>query len=369
LTGRSQAESRRRQAPVLSLCLVLAGTLAVPLGLRAINSALPGAEVRDSYLPTVETPRPREPFDQAAADAVRGVQPHFVVIGDSIAGIRIDPLHLSRLSRTRTVGLFTPGSPVAYWYLAFKNLVADNGLKEARGAIFFFRDDQLTTQVQVTPGSLDRVARDREPELDRVLAANRLGVFSEVHRLARSAYQFDRTRLWLEPRLVQAPSTFALRASTFALRASADKTADKALTAPELINAINTQVFALDRLRAFEAADLAQANDASLDFAANVDASLLPELIRLADRSQIRLAFIRAQRRPTAAGPPPQSPALQQYVNDLKAWLEARGAYVYDDWGDPDEPLSLYADGDHLTSAGRLRYTERFAERHARFLQ
>ena len=43
--------------------------------------------------------------------------------------------------------------------------------------------------------------------------------------------------------------------------------------------------------------------------------------------------------------------------------------YFHDDWGDPEAPLSLYADGDHLTAAGRIRYTERFAERHARFFQ
>jgi len=343
---------------VLSLAIVLAGTLIVPLGLRVLNHALPGAEVRDSYLPTVETPRPREPFDQAAADAVRDVQPQFVVIGDSMAGIRIDPLQLSRQSRTSVVGLYQQGSPVAYWYLAFKNLAAENDLKNLRGAIFFFRDDQLTTQVQVTPGSLDRVARDREPELDRVLAANRLGGFADVHRAARTVYQFDRTRIWLEPKLLGAPATFALRA-----------TVDKALTAPELVTAINTEVFALDRLRPFEAADLAAASGSALDFDANVDDSLLPEIIRLAERSKIKLAFIRVQRRPTAAGPPPQSPALKTYVDALKGYLEARGAYFHDDWGDPDEPLSAYADGDHLTAEGRIRYTQRFAERHARFLQ
>ena len=338
---------------VLSLGLVLAGTLAVPLGLRALNSALPGAEVRDSYLPTVETPRPREPFDQAAADAVREVQPRFVVIGDSMAGIRIDPLQLSRQAHTQVVGLYQQGSPVAYWYLAFKNLAVENDLKSLRGAIFFFRDDQLTTQVQVTPGSLDRVARDREPELDRVLAANRLGVFSEIHRAARSVYQFDRTRTWLEPLLLQAPA----------------KLAATTMPSSELLKAINTEVFALDRLRAFEAADLAAAQGQALDFQANVGESLLPEIIRLAEGKQVKLAFIRVQRRPAADGPPPQSPALIAYVNALKAYLEARGAYFHDDWGDPDQPLSVYADGDHLTAEGRMRYTQRFAERHARFLQ
>ena len=337
---------------VLSLIVVLAGTLLVPLGLRVVNGALPGAAVRDSYLPSVENPRPREPFDQQTADLVREVQPQFVVIGDSMAGIRIDPRQLSRLTNTAVVGLYQQGSPVAYWYLALKNLVAENDLNSVRGAILFFRDDQLTTQVQVAPGSLDRVAREREPELDRILAAEKLGTFSSVHRAARDAYQYDRTRVWLEPLLTRWPATVADPAQPDAL-----------------LNAINTEVFALDRLRKFEGSDLAAATDDALDFAANVDGSLLPEILRVAREHNIKLAFIRVQRRPTPDGPPAQSEALRKYVEDLKAYLIANGAYFHDDWGDPEEPLSLYADGDHLTGEGRVRYTELFARRHARFFQ
>lgn len=331
---------------VLSIAVVLAGTLLVPLGLRAVNSALPGADVRDSYLPTVETPRPRQPFDEEGAAAVREVQPQFVVIGDSMAGIRIDPLQLSRLTRTRAIGLYQQGSPVAYWYLAFKNLVVQNDLKSIRGALFFFRDDQLTTQVQVSPGALDRVARDQEPELDRVLAADRLGAFSDLHRAARAVYQYDRTRVWLEPWLTQAPAP-----------------------SPELLDTMNNEVFALDKLRKFEASDLAQSEAPALDFGANVDGSLLPEILRLARDANIRLAFIRVQRRPTPDGPPPQPAALTTYVADLKAYLEASGAYFHDDWGDPDQPFSSYADGDHLTAEGRVRYTQRFAERHGQYFR
>ncbi len=334
------------RAQVASLAVVLAGTIFLPLGLRAVNSALPGAEVRDSYLPTIESPRPREPFDQAAADAVRQVQPEFVVIGDSMAGIRIDPRQLSRLTHTRTIGLYQQGSPVAYWYLAFKNLVVQNGLTSARGVVFFFRDDQLTTQVQVSPGALDRVARDAEPELDRILAADRLGALSEVHRAARAVYQYDRTRLWLEPRLNHVTAS-----------------------SPQLLETINTSVFALEQLRKFEAADLAPAQDAALTFSERVSGSLLPAMLRLARDAKIRLAFIRAQRRPTADGPPPQSPALKKYTADLAAYLAANGAYFHDDWGDAGEPLSAYADGDHLTAAARLQYTDVFAARHARFFQ
>lgn len=329
---------------------MLAGTALIPLGLRAVNGFLPGAGITASYIPTIETPRRREPFDEASAAAVREAQPQYVVIGDSMAGVRINPATLSKRVGRTVAGLYHPGSPVAYWYLAFKNLVVENELKTIRGAVFFFRDDQLTTQVVVDPLLLDRVARAEEPELDRVLATHRLGRFARVHRVARSIYEYDETRVWLEPKLTRAPAIVA-----------DDPDA--------LLTAINTEVFALDRLRAFEASDLAQADDAMLDFDQQVGRSLLPAILDLADAAGIRVAFVCAQRRPTESGPAPRSEALTAYLGKLEQYLTARGAYFHDDRGDPDQPLSIYADGDHLTGRGRELYTERFAERHARFFQ
>jgi hypothetical protein len=152
--------------------VVIASTLLLPLGLRAINASLPGAGAYSSYLPSIETPRPREAFDEDGAAAMREAQPEFVIVGDSMAGIRIDPRHLSRLTGRSVAGLYSQGTPVAYWYLQLKNLVVENGLSKVRGAVIFFRDDQLTTQVQVNGPILDRVARDHEPELDRVRIAS-----------------------------------------------------------------------------------------------------------------------------------------------------------------------------------------------------
>jgi hypothetical protein len=339
---------------VLSLCAVIAAAATLPLGLWAVNAVIPGAAARASYLPTIETPRPREPFDEAAASALREAQPEFIIIGDSMAGVRIDPRHLSRVSGRSVAGLYQQGSPVAFWYLQLKNMVAGNGLSKMRGAVLFFRDDQLTTQVEVNGPILDRVARDHEPELDRVFAAHRLGRFSDVHRAARAVYQFDLTRTWLEPRLIRAPA--------FVLRATAGKPAD-------LVDAINNEIFALDKLRPFEAADLPQAEEALLEFDQQVGRSVLPLIMDVAEQSNIRLAFIRVQRRPTPNGPPPQSEALIRYLERLRAYLTARGAYYHDDYGDPHQPLDVYADGDHLRSDQRLLYSERFAKQHAAFFQ
>jgi hypothetical protein len=343
-----------RRAQALSLCVVIAAAAALPFGLRAVNAAIPGAAGHSTFLPTIETPRPREPFDEEAAAALRAAQPEFVIIGDSMAGVRIDPRHLSRVSGRSVAGLYQQGSAVAFWYLQLKNMVVGNGLTKVRGAVLFFRDDQLTTQVEVNGSQLDRVARDYEPELDRVFASHRLGRFSDLHRLARAAYQFDLTRAWLEPRLLRAPAA--------ALRGTAGEPAD-------LIHAINTEVFALDKLRTFAAADLPQAEEPFLDFDAHVDRSVLPLIMDLAERTNIRLAFIRVQRRPTPNGPPPQSEALTRYLERLKDYVTSRGAYYHDDYGDPNQPLSVYADGDHLRSDQRLAYSERFAKQHAAFLQ
>ena len=341
------------RSQVLSLCAVIAAAALLPLGLRAVNAAIPGA-ARSTYLPTIDTPRPREPFDEAAASALREAQPEFVIIGDSMAGVRIDPRQLSRVTGRSVAGLFQQGTPVAFWYLQLKNMVVGNGLTAVRGAVFFFRDDQLTTQVEVSGPILDRVARDHEPELDRVLASHRLGRFSDVHRAARRLYQFDLTRVWVEPRLIRAP--------TFALRATVGQPAD-------LVEAINNEVFALDKLRTFEAADLPQAQESALDFDAQVEGSILPLIVDLAAQSKIRLAFVRVQRRPTPAGPPPQSDGLARYLQRLRAYLSARGAYYHDDYGDPNQPLAVYADGDHLRSDQRIPYSERFAKQQAAFFQ
>ena len=338
----------------ISLCLVIAGALTLPLGLRALNSFAPAAGLAPSYLPTIEEPRIREPFDEEAAATLREARPDFAVIGDSMAGTRIVPEHLSRLSGGRVAALFQAGSSVAYWYLTFKNMVVENPPVRVKAALFFFRDDQLTLAFQrVTPGTLDRVARDHEPVLDRVLAANALGAFAGVHRAVQSAYHGGRTRDWLLPVLTEVPATLA-----------APREDPKAF-----LESMNSRMFSLETLRKTSVADLPPPPDETLDFNLMVGRSVLPEILRLADASGVRVGFIRVQRRPSAQGPPVQSDRLVQYMRDLRQYLGEHGAYFQDEWGDPEQPLSIYADGDHVTREARIPYTERFFKKNSRLFQ
>jgi len=103
--------------------------------------------------------------------------------------------------------------------------------------------------------------------------------------------------------------------------------------------------------------------DREADFGAFAGKSQLPLMLRDAQRAGLRLVFVRVQRRPIGGRPPYQSPALQRYVRELRAYVESRGGTLLDDTGDPAETLDWYEDGDHLSREGRRQYTERFVER------
>ncbi len=343
---------RRPTAASLALAGVLGAMVVMPLALRFVDARLRNNSDPPSFVPSVESPHPRVPFDQLRADRMRDARFDFVLIGDSTAAGRVDPSLLSQRVRRRVAGIFPPGSPVPNWFLQFKNFVVENRATSVRGVLIFFRDDQLTTQVMSNASVLEPLAQPFEPELDRVWSAYRNGSWASATARVRAAYRADQPRAWLGRRLARWPAAMVAREGP-----------------DDLLGSINGDLFGLKRLRHFTGADLAVSDQGLLDFDANVDRSLLPEFIRLAQRARVRLGFIRVQRRPTASGPPPQSEALRRYVQRLAAYLDQHDIYFADDYGDPVEPLEAYADGDHLKDGLEPAYTERFARRRASFFQ
>lgn len=340
--------------PVASLLLVLAIAAAVPLALRAVNAVTTGGELPESYLPAVFPPGPRRPFVADAGPALRRANPAIVVIGDSMAGTRVDHRHLSRITGRLTAPIYEPASASAYWYLAFKNWVVAPGVRP-RVVIFYFRDWMLTDPMfRLNPQHLDRVALDREPELNEIVAKHAQGPFFRVHAWLRGLYQYDRTRAWIEPLIERAPLPLA---------------ASRPRARRQLLDRMNKEVFTLETLRAMAAADIGAADLEKLDFEANLPRSVLPKILELGRRAGTRLAFIRVQRRPEGDRPPAQSPELLAYTRQLKAYLEANGAYFHDEWGDPELPLSIYRDGDHIRRDAERHTTELLVRRNPGLFQ
>ncbi len=335
-------------SPRFTLTLVAAAILIVPFGIRAANRAVLPELPGPGYLPSLEIRRTREPFDASWIENLRRGNPKWIFIGDSMLGTRIDPGYLREIwTRDEMVAmLMAPATGPSWWYLAFKNWVVASGARQ-RAVFIFFRDTNLTDTLfrleNLYGNELDHVARDQEPELDRLVALRRRGVWARLHTAVNRAYEIDVARMWMEPAIRQ-----------WFIRARYPSPDDRLLVEQRLEDA-----FDIRRLRRDVASDMGAAEDA--DFARDLPSSILPELLRLSREHQVPVCFVRVQRRPVNSRPPDQSPALRKYVADLQQWIEANGGLFHDDTGDPELTLDLYEDGDHMLD--RRRYTEIFRRR------
>lgn len=338
------ASSRR----LTQLLLSAAGLLLIPLAWRGAAALHPVPNLQPSYLPAIEGPRERAPFDASRVAALSGMQPAFVVIGDSMAGSRIDPAVFTRVSGQTVAPLLYAGSGPAWWYLVLKNWVIASGI-HPKAVFIFFRDTNLTNvlfRIDAT-WSLDTAALAREDDLNAVVARRRGTVFYQVRTAIDGAYTATEARRWVEPAVNEWPARLMIPYRR---------------PREAFMQALNDR-FGLEHLRPMDAADMQATEDREADFHAFAEKSELPLMLRDAGRAGLRLVFVRVQRRPAGGRPPYQSPALQRYVRELRAYIEQHGAAMIDDTGDPSQTLDLYEDGDHLSREGRRLYTERFAGR------
>jgi hypothetical protein len=337
-----------RRAALGQLLLAAAGMLLIPLGLRAAVRLHHAPGLAPSYLPAIEGPRERAPFDAGRVPALAGMQPSWVVIGDSMAGSRIDPALLTRLTGGQTAPLLYAGSGPAWWYLVLKNWVIPSGIRP-KAVMVFFRDTNLTNvmfRIDAT-WSLDTAAHDREDALNAVVARRRGTAFFQVRDRIDRGYQAAEARRWIEPAVNAWPAH-----AMFPFRRQREA----------FLTQLNDR-FGLAHLRPMDAADMQATEDREADFDAFVDASTLPLMLREAREAGLTLLLVRVQRRPLNGRPPEQSPALRRYITKLQAYVESHGGVFIDDTGGPAQTLDMYEDGDHLSRDGRRRYTEMFALR------
>jgi hypothetical protein len=330
------------------LLLAAAGLVVLPLGLRAANRLHPAPTLQPTYLPALYGPRERNPFDAGRVTDLARMNPGLVVIGDSMAGSRIDPALLTERTGLLTAPLLYAGSGPAWWYLALKNWVVASGI-HPRAVVIFFRDTNLTNvlfRIDAT-WALDTAAHEREDDLNAVVARRRGSPFYRARDAFDRLYQAEQARRWIEPAVTAWPARaiFPYRKPRAAF-----------------LEGLNER-FGLTHLRPMDAADMQATEDREADFDAFIDKSGLPLMLRDARQAGLTLVLVRVQRRPAGGNPPYQSPALRRYTAKLKSYVEANGGVFMDDTGDPDQTLELYEDGDHLSRDGRRRYTEMFAGR------
>lgn len=301
-------------------------------------------------------PREKAPFDDRGYLArLRASEPRYVFIGNSIVESQIDPGRLGELlGGAKVATVITHGGMTAFDYLMFKNFVLASGASP-RQVFFTFRGTSLTQPRLRSEGEFRRTIESMSGEREDVLAQVLKGRRTWGRRLAgwltddvfTAGTHAPQVKQWLDQALIHLsmPSWLGYKPHKHG---------------PRFKRELN-QRFGLDRLRG-SAGDLAEAdpaggeNAANFDFAGTVEGSFLPVIIELAREKGIGLVFMRAQERPGPQGPPPQDPRMAAYLDELRAYLAARGIPFHDFTGDPELTLDLYASGDHI--ADPARYSE-----------
>ena len=101
----------------------------------------------------------------------------------------------------------------------------------------------------------------------------------------------------------------------------------------------------------------------SYAFNYQVNRSFLPQIIKLAKESDLKLILVHVKKRPDEDGITRRPQPVVEYIEQLKAYLKEQGVDFYDFTDDPEVTLSLYANGDHIADKYKPRYTEIFYKR------
>jgi len=287
--------------------------------------------------------------------------PEFVFIGNSMLWSRIDDKHLSTLLGGRPVhSIVNFGGLSGIHYLALKYLLIGSGVKPERTFIFFRSTTLVNPQARTRGPYFDKLIRRISPGPDEVFLKIAYGRHTDLKvRLAD----------WLECRFPVMRSQDFVReqlsrgAARLAVAGSADVDDGFLKTLRRQVNRRlgfgNLNKAGKNGLD-IEARGLDD-NTNFLDFDALVADSFLPAILDLAAEQGLPLAFIRVQERPQAAGMPPDSPEMVEFIRALQDYLARHDAAFYDFTGDPAITLDMYALGDHIREP--KDYTDIFFQR------
>lgn len=306
----------------------------------------------------VEYPRhsiiSRDPtIDQAVLDTLATRQPATVLVGNSMVGEGIDEQLFASLVPGGAYKLGINGAASAVWYLFLKNVIC--ALENPpRTVVLFFRDTFLTYPDYRVDGKyfskVERFAGPDEELLDRLayldgmssttyFAEKWVPLFGEREKLQNEIVGV--AKFGFPRRLIKADSS----------------TVDQAINAVFADSNMNQMLLTAAQLDA----EKVGGSEDHFDFEARVDVSFLPAMVGLMEERGVELVMCRIKRRRDLK-PNSRPAALEAYIRDLGAYLDARGVPLLDYTEEDSLVLDHFGEGDHLNEHGREIFTRLVAE-------
>ncbi|MBW8034999.1 MAG: hypothetical protein FVQ79_05020 [Planctomycetes bacterium] len=280
-------------------------------------------------------------------------KPQIVLLGNSMLTEGIESGLLSSLTQTRTARFSRGGSSSAWWYLVLKNVIAKSSHKPSIIAIFF-RDEYLTRpDHRVTDKFkliVNDMANDEEPLLDRLAYLESMNYPSYLLNKYSPLYQ-------KRDGLKKSVDSFIKHKLTASVMGVEPGKVDDAIKDVFDNNNLNRGLMTKNQ---FIVESNTNADD--FDFDKVIDKSFLPHMIKIADKKNIELVFVRVKKRRDLK--PDSEPArLKSYITDLKSYMEKNNVTMLDFTHDSRLKLGHYAGGDHLNrKTGIILFTKLFAQ-------
>lgn len=276
-------------------------------------------------------------------------QPQIVLIGDSTLVLGMDPQALASQTGRSVYSIGIPGSASALWYLVIKNTIAETARKPDL-VLVVFRDSILTVPGYRVHGSyfelLDEHARRNEPVLVEKAFTNQMNPLEFAAEKYFPLYVFrSKVRAIIDGGIRYAAPPLA----------GCDRTCtDYALG--ELFQGADMEPGVL--VNAVGAAESLLYTPEQLDFESQVDISLLPDMIEIAQQNGFNLVFVRIK----VESGIDNSSALERYLADLRHYLDERNIHLLDFGDDPRFTSDLFRDSIHLNEQGMELFTRLVAE-------
>lgn len=292
-------------------------------------------------------------FDAAVStqyrDEIAAQQPEVVILGDSMVQENVDAEMLSSQLGRSVYKIGYPASTSAAWYLILKNEIVASPAKP-RTLVILFRDTMLTQPSHRISPFADKTV-DVFATMDDRLVLERafLNQINPVGAFFEAYIPFYSSQAEIQKEVSESIRYGSVRWTLGCSRKCVDDAVQNVLARSRMTTGtINAEVVSVE-------GPLYSAR--ALDFSTRIEKSFLPEIVRLCRENGMACIFVRS-RKQYYAGMPGEPRSLQNYLFDLKAYLQSNGMTYLDMNNDPRLVPSVYNDPIHVSAEGRSVYTQ-----------
>jgi hypothetical protein len=286
-------------------------------------------------------------------------KPDIVLLGDSMLYPAVNDAVLSQRLDKSIISIGLPGSASTLWYLIVKNNILETQ-SPPKYLMILFRDSIMTVPgYRVTGRYFEQIDEFAGPKDEDLIKRAYLNQMNPLEKLAEAWFPPFGSR-WNIRQAIDARIRYTLPGRLLGCNETCMNNAMEIVFGDMNMD----RNFLSDALAA---SDTYLYSKEALNFEQQVGESFLPELIQMTRERGIQLVLVQ-MRTLRFATPGSEPPALYTYNKNLAAYLAANGVIYLDYSKESTLTREYFADPMHMNDAGKVVFTDMFAEDLLKFI-